>query len=39
MGLIGEPTAPVIGRLGAQNRNSYTPSAAQSSASSRRLKI
>src|SRR6188508_2028655 len=29
-GLTGEPTAPVIGIAGATNRNSYTPSAAQS---------
>src|SRR4051812_9479276 len=33
-GLVGEPTAPVIGSAGATNRNSYTASAAQSSASS-----
>src|SRR5439155_1686380 len=33
-GLVGEPTAPVIGIAGATNRNSYTLSAAQSSASS-----
>src|SRR5205823_4994586 len=33
-GLVGEPTAPVIGSAGATNRNSYTLSAAQSSASS-----
>src|SRR5450432_338302 len=38
-GLIGEPTAPVIGIAGATNMNSYTLSAAQSSASSLRLKI
>jgi hypothetical protein len=35
-GLIGEPTAPVIGSAGATNRNSYTLSAAQSSARSLR---
>src|SRR5689334_23837976 len=33
-GLVGEPTAPVMGIAGATNRNSYTLSAAQSSASS-----
>ena len=33
-GLVGDPTAPVIGIAGATNRNSYTLSAAQSSASS-----
>src|SRR6266566_4251270 len=33
-GVVGEPTAPVIGIAGATNRNSYTLSAAQSSASS-----
>src|ERR1041384_3489562 len=38
-GLTGEPTAPVIGMAGATNRNSYTPSAAQSSASSLTWKI
>jgi hypothetical protein len=36
IGLIGEPTAPGIGSGGAQKKNSYTPSAAQSSASSLR---
>src|SRR6476659_7990251 len=38
-GLTGEPTAPVIGMAGATNRNSYTLSCSQSSASSFRLKI
>ena len=38
-GLIGEPTAPVIGSGGATNRNSYTPSFAQSSAKPSRSKI
>src|SRR6476619_3159315 len=38
-GLTGEPTAPVIGITGATNRNSYTLSAAQSSASSFTWKI
>src|SRR5439155_8583742 len=38
-GLTGEPTAPVIGMAGATNRNSYTPSLAQSSASSFTWKI
>ena len=33
-GLVGEPTAPVMGIAGATNRNSYALSAAQSSASS-----
>ena len=33
-GLVGEPTAPVIGMAGATNMNSYTLSAAQSSARS-----
>src|SRR5437870_1847818 len=33
-GFVGEPTAPVMGSAGATNMNSYTPSAAQSSASS-----
>src|SRR6476660_5692707 len=38
-GLTGEPTAPVIGITGATNRNSYTLSCSQSSASSFKLKI
>src|SRR5262249_24784821 len=38
-GFTGEPTAPVIGMAGATNRNSYTLSRSQSSASSFRLKI
>src|SRR5262249_1323964 len=33
-GLVGDPTAPVMGSAGATNRNSYTLSAAQSSARS-----
>src|SRR6185503_14712180 len=33
-GLVGEPTAPVIGIAGATNMNSYTPSSAQSFARS-----
>lgn len=35
-GLVGEPTAPVIGRAGATKRNSYCLSAAQSLDSSSR---
>lgn len=38
-GFTGEPTAPVIGNAGATNKNSYCLSAAQSFASSLRLKI
>src|SRR5207244_6754522 len=38
-GLIGDPTAPVIGSGGATKKNSYTPSRAQSSARSSRKKI
>ena len=34
IGLIGEPTAFVMGSGGAVKKNSYTPSSAQSSASS-----
>ena len=36
IGLIGDPTAPVMASGGAQNRNSYTLSLAQSSARSLR---
>src|SRR4051794_586924 len=38
-GFTGEPTPPVIGRGGAENRNSYRPSEAQSSARASRSKI
>src|ERR1700710_1009416 len=38
-GLIGDPTAPVIGSAGPTNMNSYTLSAAQAFDSSSSLKI
>ncbi len=38
-GLMGEPTAPVMGSGGATNWNSQTPSFAQSAARASRSKI